>query len=108
MSGKPRREGVAIRDLPGGYAGPDFTTDKGVDVWLDISDLAFPCDLADTATDNPQYVCAGTAESRYGIYNACNYHFERAEGWAENVAYEGRCDSIAAQRFEERAYGPPD
>ena len=97
-----------VNELPGGYAGPDITTDRGVDIWLDISDLAFPCDLADTAPDNAEYVCAGTAERRFGDYNACNYHFERAERWAQDDAYEGLCDSIAARRFEERAYGPPD
>lgn len=71
---------------------PDYITEDGVAVWLDISDQHLPCDHIEEPTDYPDrpYVCTTTAERRYGDFRACNYHFERAHLAARDEALYGR------------------
>jgi hypothetical protein len=71
---------------------PDYHTEAGVPVWVDVSDLHHACDMADEPTDYPErgYVCAETAERRIGDHHACNYHFARAHAAADDDTAYGR------------------
>jgi len=75
-------------------AAPDFITDGGVPVWLDITDEPVPCELGahNVPTDYGQFACVGVAERRYGDYAACNYHFRAARVWAEADAADARAE----------------
>ena len=81
---------------------PDYVSDDGYPVWTDITDQPAPCDAASRPTDYPDrpYVCAGTAERRYGAYRVCNYHFDTGRHWAAADALDARGEAFDAARLE--------
>jgi hypothetical protein len=97
-----------VTDFIWNRIGPDHYTENGAPVWADITGEHVPCDLADVPIRRPaeyaQVTCHGTAERRYGPYNACGPHSERAAAWADQQAWGDRCEEREAARFEEWAY----
>jgi hypothetical protein len=84
---------------------PDGYTDMGTPVWKDITEHRVPCDLIGVPmTPRPAHqipTCDGIAENRYGGYNACGPHGDRAQRWADEEERVARCEEREAARYDD-------
>lgn len=85
---------------------PDGYTDMGTPVWRDITEHQVPCDLIGTPmTPRPAHyaipTCDGIAERRYGGYNACGAHSDRAQAWADEEYRVDRAEERESARYDD-------
>lgn len=80
---------------------PDYTTDSGVTIWLDVTADNAPCDLVDVAPDyDDTYPCTGAADRRYGDVHACRHHYAAAAARADEDAYVAAADTARTARLD--------
>lgn len=86
---------------------PDGYTDMGTPVWKDITEHQAPCDLFIVPmTPRPAGyaipTCDGIAENRYGRFNACGAHGDRALRWADEDTRVARSEERESARYDDR------